>query len=180
MAHGFKRWFRSSQRPLRAFDNGVLITFLTTASAAAYAAPSLPTPAAPSFPASLLSSSFPESFSISSLAASDESFLPGGLPVASSTQSATAPKGKVFMRYACKLSPPRSNGNIVGDLAATGKYSLKGVESSPSECYVVEKYSDILMKNRLYLVVSHPKNNHALCGRIRKGRYASSDGLRAL
>ncbi|CAI5491049.1 unnamed protein product [Closterium sp. Naga37s-1] len=109
----------------------VLVTFLTTACAAASAAPSLP--------ASLLLSLFPESFLLSSFAASDESSGSGGLPVVSSTQSATALKGKVFLRYAGKLRPPCSHGKIVGDLAATGKYSYKGLESSPSECYVVEK-----------------------------------------
>ncbi|CAI5991435.1 unnamed protein product [Closterium sp. NIES-65] len=129
-------------RPLPEFVNeavftnflahGVLVTFLTTAGAAASAAPPHPASAAPSLPAPLLLSSFPESVLLSSLAASDESSPPGALPVAPSTQSATVPKGKVFLRYVAKLRPPRSHGKVVGDLAATGKYSFKGVESLKS------------------------------------------------
>ncbi|CAI7804329.1 unnamed protein product [Closterium sp. NIES-54] len=103
--------------PGRAFGLLVTVPFRTTASAAASAAPSLPTP--------LLLSSFPESL-LSSLAST--SSRPGGLPVASSTQISTVPKGKVFLRYVAKLRPPRSHGKILGDLAATGRYSFKGLE----------------------------------------------------
>ncbi|CAI5491048.1 unnamed protein product [Closterium sp. Naga37s-1] len=113
-----KAEYEALQIPGRAFGLLVTVPFRTTVSAAASAAPSLPAP--------LLLSSFPESFLLSSLAST--SSRPGGLPVPSSTQISSVPKGKVFIRYAAKLRPPRSHGKILGDLAATGRYSFKGLE----------------------------------------------------
>ncbi|CAI5937091.1 unnamed protein product, partial [Closterium sp. NIES-64] len=61
--------------------------------------------------------------------ASLAAFLPtaGLLPVTSSAHATPPVKGKVFMRYVARLTPPRSNGKVVGDRGATGRNVLKGV-----------------------------------------------------
>ncbi|CAI7850304.1 unnamed protein product, partial [Closterium sp. NIES-53] len=73
--------------------------------------------------------------------ASLAAFLPvaGRLPVTSSAYATPLVKGKVFLRYVARLTPPRSNGKVVGDRGATGKVIMKGIKASASACYLVIK-----------------------------------------
>ncbi|CAI5976556.1 unnamed protein product [Closterium sp. NIES-65] len=87
-------------------------------------------------------SSLPTTPTASPPSASLAAFLPaagGRLPVTSSTHATPLVKGKVFLRYVARLTPPRSNGKVVGDRGATGKVIMKGIKASASANYVVLK-----------------------------------------
>ncbi|CAI5532476.1 unnamed protein product [Closterium sp. Naga37s-1] len=101
----------SDSEPRKADTFPYLVTVVTVGAESATSS-SLPTTPPASPPASLAA------------------FLPaaGRLPVTSSGRATPSVKGKVFLRYVARLTPPRSNGKVVGDRGATGKVIMKGMK----------------------------------------------------